>query len=198
MRAKDPSMRHGRNLPSALTTHFTRLPARVQDPHITNAAVTAVTHSTLSRDTTDVCAEMFKFCKQCDEKYLHPRKIQCLFDVDSGVMHRGALQVVCQVIETLLADISQNGVCHANGASLTVTLRRQHGVWILAVTERHIASLRQAATVRRLSLVRRRAQLLGAACRVHQTNEGFITALMFDSTAVTSGWRDCPPSETVH
>jgi hypothetical protein len=141
---------------------------------------------------------MFKFCKQCDEKYLHPRKIQCLFDVDSGSMHRGAVQIVCEVIESLLADISQNGVCHANGASLTVTLRKQHGVWILAVTERHIASLRPTATVRRLSLVRRRAQLLGAACRVHETNEGFITALMFDTTAVTSGWRGGASSATVH
>jgi hypothetical protein len=138
--------------------------------------------------TVDVCAEMFKFCKQCDEKYLHPRKIQCLFDVDSGAMHPAALNLVCEVIETLLADIAQAGVCHSKGASWTLTLRRQHGVWILALTERRIASLRQTATVRRLSLVRRHAQLLGAACRVHETSEGVITALMFDCAAVTTGW----------
>ncbi|MCC6913426.1 MAG: hypothetical protein IT566_06965 [Rhodospirillaceae bacterium] len=179
-------MRHEKNLPAAPTSPFT------------HAGVNAPTPITVTPDTVDVCAEMFKFCKQCDEKYLRPRKIQCLFDVDSGAMNRGALQLVCEVIETLLADISQSGVCHASAASLTVTLRRRHGVWILAVTERHITSLRRTATVRRLSLVRRRARLLGAACRVHETNEGFITALMFDSTAATSGWRRQPSSEALH
>lgn len=191
-------MRHEKNIPKTVTSHSAQLPVRITEGHITHSGVNALTQNALALDTVDVCAEMFRFCKQCDEKYLHPRKIQCLFDVDSGAMHRGAVQIVCEVIESLLADISQNGVCHANGASLTVTLRKQHGVWILAVTERHIASLRQTATVRRLSLVRRRAQLLGAACRVHETNEGFITALMFDSTAVTSGWRGGHSSETIH
>lgn len=161
-----------------------------------------ITRGAPSSDMTDVCAQMFKFCKQCDEKYLQPRKIQCLFDVDSGMMHRAALQIVSDAIETLLADIAQSGICQTAGASLTVTLRKQHGVWILALTERRIASLRQTATVRRLSLVRRHAQRLGAACRVHETNEGFITALMFDCAAVASEWRApgtaIGPSTAIH
>jgi hypothetical protein len=140
-------------------------------------------------DTVDVCAQLFRFCKECDEKYLQPRRIQCLFDVDSGAMHPAPLRLVRDIIETLLADIAGNGVCQNSAASLTVTLRRQHGVWILALTERHIASLRRTATVRRLSLVRHRAQLLGAACRVHETGEGFITALMFDCESVSTGWQ---------
>jgi hypothetical protein len=152
----------------------------------------------VASDTTDVCAEMFKFCKQCDEKYLQARKIQCLFDVDGGRMHRAALRIVCEVIETLLADIADGGVCHSAGASLTVTLRRQHGVWILALTERRITGLRRTATVRRLSLVRRHAQLLGAACRVHETADGFITALMFDCATVTSEWRSSATSTAIH
>src|SRR4051812_35796623 len=85
-------------------------------------------------DTLDACSVMFKFCKQCDQKHLQPRKIQCLFDVDSGPMHRGALGIVCEVVEILLADIAQSGVCHSGTASLTVTLKRQQGVWILAIT----------------------------------------------------------------
>jgi hypothetical protein len=149
-------------------------------------------------DLADVCAEMFKFCKQCDEKYLQARKIQCLFDVDSGVIHRAALQLVCEAIETLIADIADAGVRHAEGASLTVTLRRQHGVWILALTERRLTALRGAATARRLSLVRRHARLLGAACRVHETADGFITALMFDCTAVASEWRSSATSVAIH
>ena len=140
-------------------------------------------------ETVDVCAQLFRFCKECDEKYLQPRRIQCLFDVDSGVMHPAPLQIVREIIETLLADIAGAGVCQNSAASLTVTLRRQHGVWILALTERHIARLRQTATVRRLSLVRRRAQLIGAACRVHETADGFITALMFDCESVSTGWQ---------
>jgi hypothetical protein len=190
-------MRHEKTFPNALTP----LPQRHSVPETlvvendtAQEVSTPLARSQAALETVDVCAEMFKFCKQCDEKYLHPRRIQCLFDVDSGGMHRAALQIVCEVIETLLADISNSGVCHSSGASLTVTLRRQHGVWILALTERRITALRQTATVRRLSLVRRRAQLLGAACRVHETNEGFITALMFDCTAVSSDWR----AEAIH
>lgn len=67
-------------------------------------------------DAVDACSEMFKFCKQCDEKYLQPCNIQCLFDVDSGFMHRGALSVVCDVVDVLLAEIAQSGVCHSGGA----------------------------------------------------------------------------------
>lgn len=151
-----------------------------------------------SADTVDACSEMFKFCKQCDEKYLQTRKIQCLFDVDGGPIHRTALRIVCEVVETLLADIAQSGVCHSGAASLTVTLKRQQGVWILALTERRIAALRQSATVRRLSLVRGRAQLLGAACRVHETSEGFITALMFDCGVVPAGANARGPSTALH
>lgn len=181
-------------MPATLASTFTAI--AVSD--ITYVGVNAPAQSREAPDTIDVCAEMFKFCRQCDEKYLRPRKIQCLFDVDGGAMHRAALRIVCEIIETLLVDISHNGVCHTNGASLTVTLRRQHGVWILALTERGIASLRQTATVRRLSLVRSRARMLGAACRVHETGEGFITALMFDSTAVTTAWRAGDSSSTLH
>src|SRR5690606_21223055 len=101
-----------------------------------------------ARDTVDACAELFRFCKQCDEKYLHQRGVQCFFDVDSGAMHRKSLGIVCEVIETLLAEISHKGVNHAKGASLTVTLRRRRGVWIFALTEQRIANLRQAATAR--------------------------------------------------
>lgn len=140
------------------------------------------------KDRLDVCAAMFKFCKQCDETYLRPRGIQCLFDVDSGRMHRGAVKVVCDIVDALLADIASAGVAHTKGASLTVTLRRQHGVWLLALTETRICSMRPAGTIRRLSLVRQRAQLLGAACRVHETADGSITALIFDGADVDS-WR---------
>lgn len=192
-------MRHEKNLLSTLIPQpHSHLSAHMAPSEITHAGVNTLTRSSVTLDTVDVCAEMFRFCKQLDEKYLHPRRIQCLFDVDSGAMHRGALKIVCEVIETLLTDIAQSGVCHTHGASLTVTLRRQHGVWILALTERRIAALRQAATVRRLSLVRRRAQLLGAACRVHETSEGCITALMFDSDAVAAGWRNVDTASTVH
>lgn len=148
-------------------------------------------------DTVDACSEMFKFCKQCDEKYLQPRNIQCLFDVDNGQINRAALRIVCEVVEILLADIAQSGVCHSGAASLTVTLKRQQSVWILALTERRIEALRQTATVRRLSLIRDRTQMLGAACRVHETAEGFITALMFDCATVAAGWDTNTPS-TVH
>ena len=193
------TMRHEKNLPATLIPQPNpHLGATTAPSKITHAGLNALTRSSVALDTIDVCAEMFRFCKQLDERYLHPRKIQCLFDVDSGAMHREALKIVCEVIETLLTDIAQSGVCHARGASLTVTLRRQHGVWILALTERRIAALRQTATVRRLSLVRRRAQLLGAACRVHETSEGFITALMFDCDAVSSGWRNVETSSTIH
>lgn len=149
-------------------------------------------------DTVDACSEMFKFCKLCDEKYLQARKIQCLFDVDGGPIPRAALGIVCEIIETLLADIAQNGVCHSGRASLTVTLKCQQGVWILALTERRIAALRQTATARRLSLIRGSAQRLGAACRIHETSEGFITALMFDGTAAWTGWSSKAPSSTIH
>ena len=148
--------------------------------------------------TVDACSEMFKFCKQCDEKYLQPRKIQCLFDVDSGPIHRGPLRIVCEVMEILLADIAQSGVCHSAAASLTVTLKRHQGVWMLALTERRIAALRQTATVRRLTLVRSRAQMLGAACRVHETADGFITALLFDCAAVAGGDSKNPRSTAIH
>jgi len=165
------------------------LGAGVPIPGITSRAPERRRARGAGADTVDVCAQLFRFCKECDEKYLQPRRIQCLFDVDSGVMHPAPLQIVREIIETLLADIAGAVVCQNSAASLTVTLRRQHGVWILALTERHIARLRQTATVRRLSLVRRRAQLLGAACRVHETADGFITALMFDCDSVSSGWR---------
>ncbi|MGE4062949.1 MAG: hypothetical protein AB7E79_06235 [Rhodospirillaceae bacterium] len=189
-------MRHEKNISNALMPLAQTHPPLVEHGDFTSEADLPVVRGPAPSDTVDVCAQLFKFCKQCDEKYLRPRKIQCLFDVDSGAMHRAALQLVCEVIETLLIDIADHGTCHSNGASLTVTLRRQHGVWILAVTERRISALRHTATVRRLSLVRRRAQLLGAACRVHQTNEGFITALMFDCAAVASGWE--ATSSTLH
>jgi hypothetical protein len=149
-------------------------------------------------NTVDACSEMFKFCKQCDEKYLQPRKIQCLFDVDSGPIHRGTLRIVCEVMEILLADIAQSGVCHSAAASLTVTLKRHHGVWMLALTERRIAALRHTARVRRLTLVRSRAQMLGATCRVHETAEGFITALLFDCAAVAGGANNNPRSTAIH
>lgn len=166
--------------------------------HVTAGDITPAGPNPVAGECVDVCAEMFSFCKRCDEKYLRPREIQCLFDVDSGAMHRATLQIVCGVVEALLADLSHNGICHASGSSLTVTLRRQHGVWILALTERHIASLRPTAAARRLSLIRPRARLLGAACRVHETREGFITALMFTSTAVSSERRGGSASVTVH
>jgi hypothetical protein len=191
-------MRHEKNLPSALTPLDQRSAAGQAVTRGISHENALLARANTPAETADVCAELFKFCKQCDEKYLQPRRIQCLFDVDGGAMHRAALQIVCEVIETLLADIAESGVCHSKGASLTVTLRRQHGVWILALTERRIESLRQTATVRRLSLVRRRAQLLGAACRVHETNEGLITALMFDCAAVTSGWGTSAKSAAVH
>ncbi len=195
-RSRKIIMRHEKRFPAVLTPRFTHLAVRIAAGDIAHVGANAPMHG--ASDTADTCAEMFKFCKQCDEKYLHPRKIQCLFDVDSGAMNRAALRLVREIIESLLADISRNGVCHANGASLTVTLRRRHRAWILAVTERRIASLRRTATARRLSLVRRHAQLLGAACRVHETNEGFITALMFDGTAAASDRRGGYSSETVH
>lgn len=193
-------MTHEKFLSNALVpTGRTTLPGiRVVSHDLTHARIEQIARGRAPAEMTDVCAQMFKFCKQCDEKYLQPRKIQCLFDVDSGVMHRAALHIVCEMVETLLADIAQNGVCHTAGASLTVTLRRQHGVWILALTERRIASMRQTAAVRRLSLVRRRAQLLGAACRVHETNEGYITAVMFDCAAAASEWRSTGTSSAVH
>lgn len=149
-------------------------------------------------NTVDACSEMFKFCKHCDEKYLRPRKILCLFDVDSGPIHRSALRIVCEVMEILLADIAEGGVCHSAAASLTVTLKRRQGVWVLALTERRIAALRHSATVRRLTLVRSRAQMLGAACRVHETAEGFITALLFDCAAVARGANNSPRSTAIH
>ena len=177
------------------------IPYQIPSPS-TGSGTSAVVHDdiirtarrTPSQDTVDACAEMFRFCKQCDEKYLQPRNIQCLFDVDSGALHRTAARVIREIIDLLLADIARHGVCQASGASLTVTLKRQHGIWILAVTERCIESLRRTTAVRRLSLVRRRAQLLGAACRVHETGEGFITALMFDSAAGADDRADIAPS----
>lgn len=143
-------------------------------------------------DTVDACAEMFKFCKQCDERYLQPHKIQCLFDVDSGAMERSAVTLVCEIIEILLADIAQQSLSLTRGGSLTVTLKRQQTIWILALTERHIERARQMATMRRVSLVQRHAQALGAACRVHETGEGTITALMFDSAAGVHTHADAP------
>jgi len=192
-------MRHEKNLPASLVP--------VDQQPAASAALVAhvVTHAGLEpvpgaarAKPGDVCAELFKFCKQCDEKYLHPRKIQCLFDVDGGTMNRAALRIVCGVIETLLEDISEGGARHFRGASLTVTLRRHYGVWILALTERRIAPLHKAAAVRRRSLVQRHAQLLGAACRVQATAEGFITALMFDCAVFASEWRGSENPSAIH
>lgn len=193
------TMRHEKNLPAAFAAPDRRFsPAGPLVESAVRHQSAALARSSERGETVDVCAEMFRFCKQCDEKYLQPHNIECLFDVDSGAMHPAALQIVCEVIDTLLADIPQGGVSHSGGASLTVTLRRQHGVWILALTERRIASQRQAAAARRLSLVRRRAQLLGAACRVHETADGFITALMFDCARVASEWRASASFPAIH
>jgi len=181
------------------------LPARSSESVEIAIISSEVTHqarypvgSDAGANTVDACSEMFKFCKLCDEKYLQPRKIQCMFDVDSGPIRRSALRIVCEVMDILLGDIAQSGVCHSAAASLTVTLKRHQGVWMLALTERRIAGLRHTATVRRLTLVRSRAQMLGAACRVHETAEGFITALLFDCAAVAEGTNNNPRSTSIH
>jgi hypothetical protein len=46
----------------------------------------------------DVCAELFKFCKACEERFLETCGISCLFDVDSGAMPRATFQTLCTTI----------------------------------------------------------------------------------------------------
>lgn len=140
------------------------------------------TSATRLTETADVCRTLFKFCRDCNERYLEPRKIQCLFDVAGGWMAQSTLRAVCEMIETLMADIAVQTTARAAGGSVTITLRRQHGAWIFAAIERQIPAERTAA--RRLALVRRVARKIDAACRIEETADGCITALIFDAGTV--------------
>jgi len=161
----------------------------VEEARTRKPSIVGYSNASLFRDnrssgptTVDACSKLFDVCRSCEQNYLKSLGVACYFDVDGGVMPQATFNVVSAIIETLVEDISNNWGGRSRGATLTLTLRRKDTVWIMAVAEKRISSVRSNVAARRASLVRGLVQSIGGTCRTQETDEGLITAFVFMTT----------------
>lgn len=127
----------------------------------------------------DMCAYIFGVCKRCQTEHLNWRRINCLFDVDSGLVPADVLSCVGEIVEALISDIAHNQVARSPGAMINITLRHKGPDWILAVSENVNGYTHPGTANRRLAIIRGLAQRIDGDCSVQMRSQGSLTAVMF-------------------
>ncbi len=127
----------------------------------------------------DACSYLFKLCKRLDSDFLQQRGIACEFDVSGGWLPGATCRTVGLMVAALVIDLAARARVRPKHGLITISLHRWGDIWACSVSDSGIYAVRPHPS-RPPEIVQRLARSLNARLRHQPTEDGGMTAFMFE------------------